>query len=111
MLGVPCSAGNTTTFLSWLAAELYDLVEEGYSLLGLLNWSDHLPFLADLDLQQIRLVPRVNRFVQRMADGGGGAAADFLDVLLSLSDSDMIAVLWVRISRHFYFKYFLCHLA
>ncbi|KAG6437567.1 hypothetical protein SASPL_102486 [Salvia splendens] len=97
------------------AAELYDLVEDGYSLLGLVNWSDHLPFLADLDLQQIRLrcsrlVPRVNRFVgriiaQRMADGGGGGGADFLDVLLSLggpdklSDSDMIAVLWEMIFR------------
>nr|AJD25191.1 cytochrome P450 CYP78A115 [Salvia miltiorrhiza] len=94
------------------AAELHDLVEQGYHLLGLINWSDHLSFLADLDLQKIRLrcsrlVPRVNRFVariiqQRKAEGGGAA---FLDVLLSLrdpdrlSDSDMIAVLWEMIFR------------
>ncbi|KAL1549713.1 cytochrome P450 78A9-like [Salvia divinorum] len=95
------------------AAELHDLVEQGYHLLGLVNWSDHLSFLADFDIQKIRftcsrLVPRVNRFVsrivaQRKEDGGGGA--DFLDVLLSLrgpdrlSDSDMIAVLWEMIFR------------
>ncbi|KAG6427231.1 hypothetical protein SASPL_111473 [Salvia splendens] len=94
------------------AAELRDMVEQGYHLLGLVNWSDHLSFLADFDLQKIRftcsrLVPRVNRFVsmiiaQRKEDGGG---ADFLDVLLSLrgpdrlSDSDMIAVLWEMIFR------------
>lgn len=95
------------------AAELQDLVDQGYHLLGLVNWSDHLPFLADLDLQNIRLtcsrlVPRVNRFVgriiaQRMEAAPTAAAADFLDVMLSLppphrlSDSDMIAVLWVII--------------
>lgn len=90
------------------AAELQDMVEQGYHLLGLLNWSDHLSFLADFDIQKIRLscsrlVPRVNRFVgQIITDrSGGGGGGDFLDVLLSLpephrlSDSDMIAVLWV----------------
>ncbi|GFY81550.1 cytochrome p450 78a9 [Actinidia rufa] len=48
--------------------ELRNLVEEGYELLGIHNWSDHLPWLADLDPQKIRfrcseLVPKVNRFV------------------------------------------------
>lgn len=93
-------------------SELSELVEEGYDLLGMVNWGDHLPFLADFDLQRIRLrcsrlVPRVNRFVggiiaerRRSTRGGGG---DFLDVMMSvpegerLSDSDIIAVLWVRI--------------
>lgn len=92
------------------AHELRALVDEGYDLLGTHNWSDHLPFLADVDLQKIRfrcsnLVPKVNLFVSRIiADHRARAAEnirDFVDVLLSLqgpdklSDSDMIAVLWV----------------
>ncbi|CAO2190402.1 unnamed protein product [Urochloa humidicola] len=106
------------------AAELKALVDEGYDLLGQLNWSDHLPWLARFDLQRTRarcgaLVPRVNRFVARIiADhrarhdltGAGdadssAAVTDFTDVLLSLqgadklSDADMIAVLWEMIFR------------
>lgn len=97
-------------------AELSDLVEQGYDLLGMVNWSDHLSFLADFDIQRIRLrcsrlVPRVNRFVGRIiAERRQSATAaaegrDFLDVMLSLpgpdrlSDSDMIAVLWEMIFR------------
>ncbi|KAF2313511.1 hypothetical protein GH714_011343 [Hevea brasiliensis] len=43
--------------------QLRALVEEGYELLGKLNWSDHLPWLASFDLQKIRfrcsqLVPK-----------------------------------------------------
>ncbi|PIN22529.1 Flavonoid 3'-monooxygenase [Handroanthus impetiginosus] len=95
--------------------ELRDLVDQGYDLLGEVNWSDHLSFLADFDIQKIRfrcsrIVPRVNRFVGRIiaehkAGNGGGMSRDFVDVLLSLegidrlSDSDMIAVLWVRINK------------
>lgn len=94
--------------------ELKGLVDEGYDLLGMLNWSDHLPWLADFDAQKIRfrcsnLVPRVNRFVSRIISehrtdveaGKDEKAPDFVDVLLSLqgpdklTDSDMIAVLWV----------------
>ncbi|WZZ19798.1 hypothetical protein YC2023_121185 [Brassica napus] len=42
---------------------LKGLVEEGYDLLGTLNWTDHLPWLAGLDFQQVRfrcsqLVPK-----------------------------------------------------
>ncbi|OEL31231.1 Cytochrome P450 78A9 [Dichanthelium oligosanthes] len=101
------------------AAELKTLVDEGYDLLGQLNWSDHLPWLARFDLQKTRarcsaLVPRVNLFVGRIIDEhrarlslGDDAAAvtDFTDVLLSLqgsdklSDADMIAVLWEMIFR------------
>ncbi|KAM5555744.1 cytochrome P450 78A9 [Rosa sericea] len=95
--------------------ELKSLVDEGYDLLGKLNWSDHLPWLADFDTQKIRfrcseLVPKVNRFVTRIisehrARTGDKSAPDFVDVLLSLqgpdklSDSDMIAVLWEMIFR------------
>ncbi|PON75468.1 Cytochrome P450, E-class, group I [Parasponia andersonii] len=95
--------------------ELRELVDEGYELLGLLNWSDHLPWLADLDAQRIRfrcskLVPKVNRFVARIisehrSSRTGERTRDFVDVLLSLqgtdklSDSDMIAVLWEMIFR------------
>ncbi|KAL0426162.1 UNVERIFIED_CONTAM: cytochrome [Sesamum radiatum] len=96
--------------------ELKDLVDQGYDLLGELNWSDHLSFLADFDIQKIRLrcsriVPRVNRFVgQIIAEHkaetvGAEMNRDFVDVLLSLqgadrlSDSDMIAVLWEMIFR------------
>lgn len=90
--------------------ELRKLVDEGYELLGQLNWSDHLPWLADLDPQMIRcrcsrLAPRVNRFVSRIIEQHraqtGENNRDFVDVLLSLKgpdklhDSDMIAVLWV----------------
>lgn len=90
--------------------ELSGLVEEGYDLLGTLNWGDHLPFLKDFDVQKIRftcskLVPKVNRFVGSIiADHRADKTQpnrDFVHVLLSLqepdqlSHSDMIAVLWV----------------
>ncbi|KAF8653915.1 hypothetical protein HU200_062052 [Digitaria exilis] len=100
------------------AAELKSMVDEGYDLLGQLNWSDHLPWLARFDLQRTRarcaaLVPRVNRFVSRIIDdhrarlaaGDAATTMDFTDVLLSLqgtdklSDADMIAVLWEMIFR------------
>lgn len=89
---------------------LQSLVNEGYDLLGLLNWSDHLPFLADFDPQKIRfrcsrLVPQVNRFVTRIINqhrqNSSQQTMDFVHVLLSLqqndnlSDSDIISVLWV----------------
>ncbi|RDX75604.1 Cytochrome P450 78A3, partial [Mucuna pruriens] len=94
--------------------ELSRLVEQGYDLLGTLNWGDHIPFLKDLDLQKIRftcskLVPKVNRFVGSIiADHRADTTQtnrDFVHVLLSLqgpdklSHSDMIAVLWEMIFR------------
>ncbi|KAG6667127.1 cytochrome P450 78A3-like [Carya illinoinensis] len=98
--------------------ELQRMVGEGYELLGLLNWSDHLPWLADFDCQRIRLrcsklVPEVNQFVSRIiaehwtrnSESKSDSNRDFVDVLLSLhgperlSDSDMIAVLWEMIFR------------
>ena len=95
--------------------ELSQLVSEGYDLLGKLNWSDHLPWIAGLDLQGIRfrcsnIVPRVNRFVNRIIqehkEQTGQRNHDFVDVLLSLqgpdklSESDMVAVLWVS-NKHY----------
>ncbi|KAF2313521.1 hypothetical protein GH714_011416 [Hevea brasiliensis] len=95
--------------------QLRALVEEGYELLGKLNWSDHLPWLASFDLQKIRfrcsqLVPKVNHFVNRIiqehkAQLNGRTRQDFVDVLLSLqgldklSDQDVAAVLWEMIFR------------
>ncbi|KAL2490273.1 Cytochrome [Abeliophyllum distichum] len=94
--------------------ELQKLVDEGYDLLGTMDWSDHLPWLADFDIQKIRfrcsnLVPKVNQFVGRIIDQhkaeSGELCRDFVDVLLSLqgpdklSESDMIAVLWEMIFR------------
>ncbi|KAL5156262.1 Cytochrome P450 78A3 [Glycine soja] len=90
------------------------LVDQGYDLLGLFNWADHLPFLAHFDAQNIRfrcsnLVPMVNRFVGTIIAEHRASKTetnrDFVDVLLSLpepdqlSDSDMIAVLWEMIFR------------
>ncbi|KAJ4803838.1 Cytochrome P450 78A9 [Rhynchospora pubera] len=97
--------------------ELRSMVEEGYDLLGALNWSDHLPFLSWFDLQGIRgrcerLVPRVNLFVSRIiAEHMSGnrpdemRGSDFVDVLLSLQESeklsntDIVAVLWEMVFR------------
>ncbi|GAB4861552.1 hypothetical protein Ancab_036745 [Ancistrocladus abbreviatus] len=96
------------------AAELRELVDEGYELLGTLNWCDHLSWLSEFDPQRIRfrcseLVPKVNRFVGRIiAEHRANPAQlhrDFVDVLLGLqdsdkiADSDMIAILWEMIFR------------
>ncbi|ESQ36750.1 hypothetical protein EUTSA_v10007320mg [Eutrema salsugineum] len=89
---------------------LKGLVEEGYDLLGTLNWTDHLPWLGGLDFQQIRfrcsqLVPKVNQILSRIIQEHRDAKSDFLGVLRSLqgseklSESDMIAVLWEMIFR------------
>ncbi|GAB4844634.1 hypothetical protein Ancab_038036 [Ancistrocladus abbreviatus] len=96
------------------AEELRELVDEGYELLGTLNWCDHLSWLSEFDVQRIRfrcsqLVPKVNRFVGRIIGehraNQGQLNRDFVYVLLALqgseklSDSDMIAVLWEMIFR------------
>ncbi|XP_008787550.2 cytochrome P450 78A5-like isoform X2 [Phoenix dactylifera] len=99
--------------------ELEGLVKEGYELLGVFNWSDHLPLLGWMDLQGVRkrcrgLVERVNVFVGKIVEehrrrridrGVPNEDGDFVDVLLdlekeeTLSDSDMVAVLWEMIFR------------
>ncbi|KAI4303754.1 hypothetical protein MLD38_039350 [Melastoma candidum] len=105
------------------AVELEGMVREGYELLGMFNWGDHLPLLGWLDLQGVRrrskvLVERVNLFVGKIVeerkackkawddeeddDDGSGY---FVDVLLGLeeesrlNDADMVAVLWEMIFR------------
>jgi cytochrome P450 family 78 subfamily A len=106
--------GKCYDFFDGDGVELEELVSEGYELLGVFNWSDHFPLLGWLDLQGVRkrcraLVTKVNAFVgkiieehkmKRMSEGRA-IVGDFVDVLLDLeekdklSDSDMIAVLWV----------------
>nr|XP_043621846.1 cytochrome P450 78A9-like [Erigeron canadensis] len=96
------------------SVELRKLVDEGYDLLGVFNWTDHLPWLNDFDLQGVRsrcykLVPKVNQFVKRIIAEHQAkpvqSNGDFTDVLLSLqgsdklSETDMIAVLWEMIFR------------
>ena len=103
--------------------ELEGLVSEGYQLLGVFNWSDHFPLLGLLDLQGVRkrcrnLVAKVNVFVGRIIEEHRAkrvenngivvlgvdheSSGDFVDVLLDLekenrlSDSNMIAILWVN---------------
>ncbi|KAH0905389.1 hypothetical protein HID58_037216 [Brassica napus] len=90
---------------------LKGLVEEGYDLLGTLNWTDHLPWLAGLDFQQVRfrcsqLVPKVNQLLSRIIHEHRALTCSFLDVLQhslhdseKLSESDMVAVLWEMIFR------------
>lgn len=90
------------------------LVSEGYELLGIFNWSDHFGVLRWFDFQGVRkrcraLASEVNTFVGKIiekhrtkrSNNLNGEENDFVDVLLGLqkeeklSDSDMIAVLWV----------------
>ncbi|KAL5217967.1 hypothetical protein ABZP36_018651 [Zizania latifolia] len=96
--------------------ELLEMVHEGYELLGKENWSDYFPGLADLDPQGVaarcaELMPRVNRFVHGIIQEhrgkaiAGREARDFVDILLSLqeseglADDDIAAVLWEMIFR------------
>lgn len=107
----------TTDSVQKEVIELSELVQEGYKLLGKLNWSDHIGWLGSMDLQRVRercsgLVPRVNRLVNQIINEhrvrehkGQTRSHDFVDVLLSLdgpdklSDVDMVAVLWEMIFR------------
>ncbi|KAJ3689756.1 hypothetical protein LUZ61_018920 [Rhynchospora tenuis] len=95
--------------------QLLWMVDEGYELLGMSNWSDYFPLLAGLDLQRIQsrcanLMPKVNRLVnsiieEHRSNSGSRKERDFVDILLSLqeseglSDSDIAAVLWEMIFR------------
>uniref|UniRef100_A0A0D9VP83 Uncharacterized protein n=1 Tax=Leersia perrieri TaxID=77586 RepID=A0A0D9VP83_9ORYZ len=97
--------------------ELLGMVHEGYELLGKENWCDYFPGLAAVDPQGVgarcaELMPRVNRFVHGIiqehrgkAEIAGGEARDFVDILLSLqeseglADADIAAVLWEMIFR------------
>lgn len=102
--------GKSYEFGSADENEIEGLVREGYELLGVFNWGDHFPFMGWLDLQGVRkrcreLVGKVNVFVGKIIDEHRLKMVqddgDFASVLLGLerenklSDSDMIAVLWV----------------
>lgn len=109
--------GKRYDFWNGEGEELGRMVREGYELLGIFNWSDHLPLLGWLDLQGVRrrcncLFKRVDSFVRRIIEehrekrgvrvnGVTANGNDFVDVLLDLekeeklSDADMVAVLWV----------------
>ncbi|KAF9598941.1 hypothetical protein IFM89_033139 [Coptis chinensis] len=100
--------------------KLEELVSEGYELLGIFNWSDHFLVLGWFDFQGVRkrckkLVSKVNVFVGKIIEEhmmkrvngklGDECVGDFVDVLLdlemenSLSDFDMVVVLWEMIFR------------
>ncbi|KAI4303606.1 hypothetical protein MLD38_039215 [Melastoma candidum] len=101
--------------------ELLSMVDAGYDLLGKFNWSDHLPWIAGLDVQGVRLgcnelVSQVRGFLNQIITehretakdrktGEGDKNMDFVDVLMSLEgkdkleEDDMIAVLWEMIFR------------
>ncbi|PWZ57971.1 Cytochrome P450 78A6 [Zea mays] len=96
--------------------KLLEMVHEGYELLGMENLCDYFPGLAALDPQGVgarcaELMPRVNRFVHgviqehRAKAVAGGDARDFVDILLSLqeseglADADIASVLWEMIFR------------
>lgn len=126
VFGRSCGFGDESE-----SCEVEGLVSEGYDLLGSFNWSDHFPVLEWLDLQGVRkrckiLVGKVNVFVgkiieehrmKRRIEGNYNgnhhdqiiSSGDFVDVLLDLekenklTDSDMIAVLWVSIFFSFLF--------
>ena len=110
--------GKSYGFYEGEGVELEGLVNEGYELLGVFNWSDHFPLLGWLDLQGVRkrcrsLVEKVNAFVGKIIEEHkikrvkgeyvkDEGMSDFVDVLLDLenenklSEADMIAVLWVN---------------
>lgn len=96
--------------------DLKDMVREGFELLGAFNWSDYLPWLTiiydphRINERSSKLVPRVTKFVRAIIEEHRTARSvkvsdqdDFVDVLLSLDgddkldETDMIAVLWVRL--------------
>lgn len=96
--------------------ELGGMVREGYDLISKFNWEDYLP-LRFLDFYGVkrrchRLAGKVRNVVGQMVkerksstgDQSFSGGNDFLSALLSLpmedqlSDSDMVAVLWVRTS-------------
>lgn len=92
------------------AEEVEAMIREGFELLGGFNSADHLPFLCHLPFldpvsRQCRdLTRRVQAFVQPILNERRSTSTStdsFVDVLLALdgdhtmSDEDMISVLWV----------------
>ena len=94
------------------AAELEEMVREGFELLSAFNWSDYVPWMTwfydphRISARCESLVPRVRKFVSEIIqdhkrERNVSFSGDFVDVLLSLDgdeklhQDDMIAVLWV----------------
>lgn len=93
-----------------------ELVKEGYEVMGTFNWDDYFPTMRFLDFQGVgrrcrTLSGQVKNVVGQIVEDrrrdqsgsqGDEDVTDFLGALLSLpekdrlSDSDMVAVLWVR---------------
>ena len=103
--------GNNSNSMSSETKEvLGDMVKEGYELIGKFNWEDYFPFKF-LDFHGVKrrchkLAAKVNSVVgqiveDRKTSGEFVGQNDFLSALLSLpkeerlSDSDMVAILWV----------------
>ncbi|KAI0492800.1 hypothetical protein KFK09_027076 [Dendrobium nobile] len=93
---------------------LAEMVREGYELIGRFNWEDHLPLGALLDFYGVarrckHLASRVQVVIGKIMEDRRREEElhqdDFLGVLLglpkeeSLSDGDIIAVLWEMIFR------------
>lgn len=109
------SVFGSTCLINLEREELGGMVREGYELIAKYNWEDYLP-LRFLDFYGVkrrchRLAGKVHNVVgqmvkERKSSAGDdlhfGDGNDFLSALLSLpmedqlSDSDMVAVLWVR---------------
>lgn len=68
-----CVFGKKYDFAKVEGLELELMVKEGYELLGVFNWGDHLPVLRWLDFQGVRrrgraLVARVDLFVGKIVE-------------------------------------------
>lgn len=94
--------------------ELGHMVKEGYELIVQFNWEDYFPFkfmdFGGVKRNCHKLAVRVNRVVGQIVEErkrsekfNGEDGNDFLGALLSLpkeerlSDSDTVAILWVRL--------------
>lgn len=102
--------------------ELSDMVREGYELIAKFNWEDYFP-VSFLDFGGVKrkcheLAGRVNVVVgqiveERKREKNHQLNNDFLSALLTLpkedqlSDSDMVAVLWVTFISHSLFIMFM----
>lgn len=101
--------------------ELELMVEEGYDLIAKFNWGDYFP-LGFLDFYGVRkrchkLAAKVKGFVGQIIEErrreGECMGDDFLSVLLTLpeeerlSNSDMVAVLWVLSAAYLFTSLFL----
>ena len=96
--------------------ELVEMVKEGYDLIGVFNWEDYFPAGGLLDFHGVgvrckklseKVKTLVGELVKERRNSGELRGNDFLSVLLTLpqeetlSDDDIIAVLWVSKNSNF----------